>query len=577
MGTSQGPVDPMIDNPLADDRARSYGVGHAGTRNVSGSTRTDGVRGENSDEIREDIADTRDRMDETLDELGNRLSPKRLIDEAMHLFSGPTARNTASRAGDTAVEFTENLGRVVRDNPVPTLLIGAGLAWLAFGGSSSDSRASSRSEPPRRRKATREPRYEDFYEDDYGPDIPYGTLAYAEFEDEMYYDDPFARGEFVEDEDVWDIDDYRETMSGGTGATARRATMDENATEEESEGIVSKVAGAASSAGHAVSDAAASVAGKVKDAASATASAVSSAASQAKSGVVHAEEAVADRARRAMRSGRRTGASAYRYGGQARRSVSRGLAHQGEHAMDLYQYAARRYSAASEAYPLAVGMGCMALGMLSGLLAPRTRYEDDLMGDASDELKDDMRETGEQVMERGKRAVSGAISEAEQSAEEHGLTGSSLLERGERVAAKVVSAASDALKQEHLTPKELAQDAKAVGKDAADKLRAEAGEMAEDAKTQVGKADPDLKRSVDKQSASGSTGTSANTGNTGAMGTSVKTPSGKPAEANPVAPIKTQACETPASKAGESKSNESTGVPGRSNPNAPRSIDRMNE
>ena len=562
MGTSQGPVDPMIDNPLADERARSYGVGHAGTRNVSGDTRAASVKGENSDEIREDIAVTRDRMDETLDELGNRLSPKRLIDEAMHLFSGPTARNTASRAGDTAVEFTENLGRVVSRNPVPTLLIGAGLAWLAFGGSSSDSRASMRSEPLRRRKPTREPRYEDFAEEDYGPDIPYGTLAYAEFEDEMYYDDPYAPGEFVEDEDVWDIDDYRETMSGGTGATARRATStsDEYSTGEESEGIVSKVTDAASAAGHAVSDAAANVAGKVKDAASAAASAVSSTASQAKSGVMHAEEVVADRARRAMRSGRRTGASAYRYGGKAGRSMSRGLAHQGENAMDLYHYAARRYSAASEAYPLAMGMGCMALGMLSGLLAPRTRYEDDLMGDASDELKHDMRETGEEVMERGKRAVSGAISEAEHSAEEHGLTGSSLLERGERVAAKVVSAASDALKQEHLTPKELAGEAKAVGKDAADKLRSEAGEMAQDAKNQVGKVDPDVTRSVDKQDASGS------------PGSTTKRPSGKPAEANPVAPIKTQACETPEANAGAS-----TGVPGRSNPNAPRSIDRMNE
>ena len=531
MGTSKGPVDPMIDNPRADDRARSYGVGHAGVR--------DTIAGD-SDEIREDIAGTRDRMDETLDELGTRLSPKRLIDDALHLFSGPTARNTAARAGDSAVEFTENLGRVVRDNPVPTLLIGAGLAFLAFGGSSNDQRASVRGEPTRRRKPTRPPRYEDFYDDDYGNDIPYGTLAYAELQEEVFYNDPYSSGEFVEDEEVWEIDD-------------------------ESEGIVSKVTGAASSAGHAVSDAAANVAGKVMDAASATASAVSSAASTAKSGVVHAEEVVADRARRAMRSGRRTGASAYRYGGQARRSVTQGLAHQGEHAVDLYQYAARRYSAASEAYPLAMGMGCMALGLLTGLLAPRTRYEDELMGDASDELKDDMLETGEQVMERGKRAVSGAISEAEHSAEAHGLTGSSLLERGERVAAKVVSAASDALKQEHLTPKELADEAKAVGKDAADKLRSEAGEMAQDAKNQMGKADPDLKRSIDKQGASGSTGST------------VKTPSGKPAEANPVAPIKTQACETPEAKAGASKGTESTGVPGRSNANAPRSIDRMNE
>ena len=39
-----------------------------------------------------------------------------------------------------------------------------------------------------------------------------------------------------------------------------------------------------------------------------------------------------------------------------------------------------------EEYPLAVGVGFAALGALIGVLLPRTRQEDELLGEQSDEL-----------------------------------------------------------------------------------------------------------------------------------------------------------------------------------------------
>ena len=69
-----------------------------------------------SDEIRRDIDRTRSAMDETVDELGNRLSPGELIEEAWGAIKGQ-----GRSAGD-----------VVRDHPVPLALMGLGVAWLAI-------------------------------------------------------------------------------------------------------------------------------------------------------------------------------------------------------------------------------------------------------------------------------------------------------------------------------------------------------------------------------------------------------------------------------------------------------------
>lgn len=78
----------------------------------------------NSAEIQRDIDHTRAEMSETLDTLRGRLSPGELLDQAVAYV----------KAGG-ASEYTRNLGETVKQNPVPTVLIGIGLAWLMMGGS----------------------------------------------------------------------------------------------------------------------------------------------------------------------------------------------------------------------------------------------------------------------------------------------------------------------------------------------------------------------------------------------------------------------------------------------------------
>jgi ElaB/YqjD/DUF883 family membrane-anchored ribosome-binding protein len=67
-----------------------------------------------------------------------------------------------------------------------------------------------------------------------------------------------------------------------------------------------------------------------------------------------------------------------------------------------YRSGAEQLEIAMRDYPLAVAMGFAAAGALFGVLLPRTRPEDKLMGEKSDELLDATKEKGQELLERGK-------------------------------------------------------------------------------------------------------------------------------------------------------------------------------
>jgi Protein of unknown function (DUF3618) len=70
------------------------------------------------DQIEREIKDTRAEIDRTLGALQYKLSPGQLLDQALgYLKGGPG-------------EFTANLGRSLRDNPLPVTLLGVSLGWL---------------------------------------------------------------------------------------------------------------------------------------------------------------------------------------------------------------------------------------------------------------------------------------------------------------------------------------------------------------------------------------------------------------------------------------------------------------
>src|SRR5256885_8569554 len=102
---------------------------------MSADDRYDDAGSSSSAAIRADIEATRARMGDTLEELGARLNPDRLKQQAKDKVRDAAigrvqtmARTTADKAATAGRTVTD----VVRDNPIPAALIAVGIGWLAF-------------------------------------------------------------------------------------------------------------------------------------------------------------------------------------------------------------------------------------------------------------------------------------------------------------------------------------------------------------------------------------------------------------------------------------------------------------
>lgn len=78
----------------------------------------DTENGKDPAQIERDIDRTRASLGRTVDALEHRLSPGELVDQALGM------------AREHGGEFASNLGRSVRNNPMPVILTGVGLAWM---------------------------------------------------------------------------------------------------------------------------------------------------------------------------------------------------------------------------------------------------------------------------------------------------------------------------------------------------------------------------------------------------------------------------------------------------------------
>jgi len=79
-----------------------------------------------SEQLEQEADHTRVQLTRTLEELRARLTPGLVIEQVVdYAREGPAA------------EFFRNLGREVRENPLPLVLIGIGIAWLMVASSRS--------------------------------------------------------------------------------------------------------------------------------------------------------------------------------------------------------------------------------------------------------------------------------------------------------------------------------------------------------------------------------------------------------------------------------------------------------
>ena len=85
---------------------------------------------------------------------------------------------------------------------------------------------------------------------------------------------------------------------------------------------------------------------------------------------------------------------------------------------------ARRAAGLAKENPLGLAIGAAAIGFLAGLAIPSTRVEDAKLGPVADQVKDRVKETGQEALDHGKQVAqdvaSTAADTARQSAQEHG-------------------------------------------------------------------------------------------------------------------------------------------------------------
>jgi ElaB/YqjD/DUF883 family membrane-anchored ribosome-binding protein len=103
-----------------------------------------------TDRIEADVNESRHRLNDTLAALGDKLSPGQMLDEVMGLAQG--------QAGD----FAKKLGTQVKENPLPTILIAAGVGLLLLnrgGGQGGQSLSDDEWHTERRHRALEEARW----------------------------------------------------------------------------------------------------------------------------------------------------------------------------------------------------------------------------------------------------------------------------------------------------------------------------------------------------------------------------------------------------------------------------------
>jgi hypothetical protein len=86
---------------------------------------------ERLDALAGNVAGERARVDETVKEIQHKLTPGQLIDEVLR------------QGGEPAVNAIAGLGKTIAAHPVPALLIGTALVWLAI-----ERRPAAKDQPP---------------------------------------------------------------------------------------------------------------------------------------------------------------------------------------------------------------------------------------------------------------------------------------------------------------------------------------------------------------------------------------------------------------------------------------------
>jgi len=101
----------------------------------------------------------------------------------------------------------------------------------------------------------------------------------------------------------------------------------------------------------------------------------------------------------------------------------------------------RRVAGMAKENPLGLTIGAVAVGFLAGLAVPSTRVEDQRLGPVADQVKDRVRETGQEALDRGRQVAQEVASTAADTARQR------TQEQGQELAESARQSAQDAASQ----------------------------------------------------------------------------------------------------------------------------------
>ena len=91
---------------------------------------------------------------------------------------------------------------------------------------------------------------------------------------------------------------------------------------------------------------------------------------------------------------------------------------------------AKRAVGVAQENPLGLAVGSLAVGFVAGMLVPSTRVEDEKIGPMADQLKETVKETGQEALERGKEVAQEAAQSAKETVQEQAPEHAEQLKRG---------------------------------------------------------------------------------------------------------------------------------------------------
>jgi len=305
-------------------------------------------------EIEREVEGTRARLTGTIEELKGKVSPNNLMDQAMDYLRGSGGQ-----------EFVQNLGTSVRNNPLPVLLIGAGIGWLMMSGNRRNDYETAGRMPPAPRRTTVASSSMQDYEGTAYPQAAYGSSDYSS-------------------STYGSSSDYRSSPS-----------------------VKDKAGSTLSSVREGVSDAAASVR-----------EGVSSAASQAGEALSSAREGIAGAAQRA---GQAVSGAVGSVTGSAR-GATQNITGRAGYMADRGYYGARDMGDGLSGFmrdqPLVAGGLGLLIGAALGAMLPGSEAEDRLMGETRDELAAKAQSLAEQGYEQAKGVANEHLANIRSAADE---------------------------------------------------------------------------------------------------------------------------------------------------------------